>query len=59
MLTSSVAVAVTARPHHTVSQSEAGFEKVMQAVEILLSWPLKEGAAIEIGLEIVPGLGAA
>jgi hypothetical protein len=28
-----------ARPHMTVSQSEAGFEKIMQAVEITLSWP--------------------
>ena len=32
--------ALSARPHHTVSQSEAGFEKIMQAVELSLSWPL-------------------
>ncbi len=30
---------VAARPHHTVSQSEAGFEKIMQAAELTLSWP--------------------
>jgi alpha-amylase len=33
-------LAISARPHHTVSQSEAGFEKIMQAVELVLSWPL-------------------
>jgi len=31
---------LAARPHLTVSQSEAGFEKIMQAVEITLSWPI-------------------
>ena len=30
----------SAKPHMTVSQSEAGFEKIMQAVEITLTWPL-------------------
>jgi len=30
---------LSARPHQTVSQSEAGFEKIMQAVEIILAWP--------------------
>ena len=54
-LTFSAAMALTARPHHTVSQSEAGFEKIMQAVEIMLSWPVKGDAEIAIGLEIVPG----
>ncbi|MES2237792.1 MAG: alpha-amylase/4-alpha-glucanotransferase domain-containing protein [Pseudomonadota bacterium] len=29
----------SARPHHTVSQSEAGFEKIMQAVCLTLRWP--------------------
>ncbi|MBK8919005.1 MAG: DUF1926 domain-containing protein [Azonexus sp.] len=29
---------ITGRPHHTVSQSEAGFEKIMQAAEIALAW---------------------
>ena len=31
---------VAARPHQTVSQSEAGFEKIMQALEVTLTWPL-------------------
>jgi len=34
------AATLRARAHHTVSQSEAGFEKIMQAVELTLSWPL-------------------
>jgi hypothetical protein len=29
----------TGQPHHTVSQSEAGFEKIMQAVCLTLRWP--------------------
>ena len=34
---------VSARPHHTVSQSEDGFEKVMQAVTLDLSWAVGDG----------------
>jgi hypothetical protein len=34
---------VSARPHHTVSQSEDGFEKVMQAVTLDVSWALADG----------------
>jgi len=37
-LGSSQLVEVRARPHCTVSNSEAGFEKIMQAVEINLRW---------------------
>ncbi len=59
VLTASAPVALTARPHHTVSQSEAGFEKIMQAAEIMLSWPVAGDAEIVIGLEVVPGHGAA
>ena len=33
-------LALTARAHRTVSQSEAGFEKIMQAVELTADWPL-------------------
>lgn len=36
--------AINARPHHTVSQSEAGFEKIMQSAELTLSWPLDAGS---------------
>ena len=38
-LTTSHAVRLLARPHFTVSQSEGGFEKIMQAVKLTLSWP--------------------
>ena len=34
--------AVRCRPHHTVSQSEAGFEKIMQAAEVRIEWPIPE-----------------
>jgi hypothetical protein len=36
---------VTAQPLHTVSQSEAGFEKVMQAATLELRWPVAPGRA--------------
>ncbi|HTY99817.1 MAG TPA: alpha-amylase/4-alpha-glucanotransferase domain-containing protein [Rhodocyclaceae bacterium] len=46
------ALAISARPHYTVSQSEAGFEKVMQAAELTLLWPLApEGAELVVALE--------
>lgn len=31
---------IQSRPHFSVSQSEAGFEKIMQAVTLTLTWPL-------------------
>jgi alpha-amylase/alpha-mannosidase (GH57 family) len=39
-LTASRPVGIAARPHHTVSQSEAGFEKIMQGACLTLSWPV-------------------
>jgi alpha-amylase len=30
---------IRARPHFTVSGSEAGFEKIMQSAELVLTWP--------------------
>jgi hypothetical protein len=36
----SAAVHLHAAPHFSVSQSEAGFEKIMQAVTLKLAWPL-------------------
>jgi alpha-amylase len=48
-----------ARPHQTVSQSEAGFEKIMQAVEIVLTWPLDGDAELAVSLDIRPQRGAA
>lgn len=41
------------RPHLTVSQSEAGFEKIMQATCLTLSWPASAGEFV-ITLSIDP-----
>ncbi len=42
-----------AHPHHTVSQSEDGFEKIMQAVTLRLGWPVEAGDSdITVALEI-------
>ena len=35
--------ALEARPHHTVSQSEDGFEKIRQAVTLRLAWQVEAG----------------
>jgi 4-alpha-glucanotransferase len=43
---------VVGRPHTTVSQSEDGFEKVMQAVSLQLSWELDGLSHIIVALEI-------
>ncbi len=54
VLTASRPVDIRARPHHTVSQSEAGFEKIMQAACIELSWPIDAPQQeVTIALEIV------
>ncbi len=46
---------IGARPHYTVSQSEAGFEKIMQNAELTLSWPLDSGSReIVVVLEYHP-----
>jgi 4-alpha-glucanotransferase len=39
LLTASIPVQFAAQPLFTVSQSEQGFEKIMQAVTLLLTWP--------------------
>jgi hypothetical protein len=47
-------VDIQARPHHTVSQSEAGFEKIMQAASLTLSWPIDAVLQeLTLSLEIV------
>ena len=52
-LRASVPVALRARPCYTVSQSEGGFEKVMQSVTLTLAWPLDSAhASIDLSLEI-------
>jgi len=38
-------LAIAAEPHLTVSQSEAGFEKIMQAADLVLVWLLDGGAS--------------
>lgn len=53
-LNSSIACAFSSYPHFSVSQSEAGFEKIMQAVTLLMEWPsdaLLEN--LEISLQVV------
>jgi alpha-amylase len=35
---------LTGGPHHTVSRSEGGFERIMQAVTVVLDWPLEPTA---------------
>ena len=55
-LTSSVPLGLRAAPHYTVSQSEAGFEKVMQAATITLSWPLT-AATSEVAIDLVVSAG--
>ena len=37
---------IVARPYRTVSQSEQGFEEIMQSVTIALSWPLDAGGSV-------------
>lgn len=41
---------IEARPYHTVSQSEAGFEKIMQAVELVLSWDISGPTQLRVEL---------
>lgn len=40
-----------AQPHYSVSQSEGGFEKIMQAVTLQLEWPLIAGE-LSVTLEL-------
>ena len=43
-----------ARPHRTVSQSEAGFEKIMQGICIVLAWSPASGLDQRITLRVIP-----
>jgi hypothetical protein len=52
-LRSNLRVGLRARPCYTVSQSEGGFEKIMQSVTLTLAWPLDAAhAKIDLSLEI-------
>jgi 4-alpha-glucanotransferase/alpha-amylase len=46
LLKASLPVQFSAQPLFTVSQSEQGFEKIMQAVTLLLTWPIESEEAI-------------
>ena len=50
----SQSVRLEARAHRTVSQSEAGFEKIMQAVSLTLAWTPVPGRDQRITLRVVP-----
>jgi alpha-amylase/alpha-mannosidase (GH57 family) len=53
ILRSNLPLGLRARPCYTVSQSEGGFEKIMQSVTLTLSWPLDAAHAnIDLSLEI-------
>lgn len=53
-LSTSIPCAFSSQPHFSVSQSEAGFEKIMQAVTLELLWPAEAlSENIEIKLEII------
>jgi hypothetical protein len=44
---------IHSQPHFTVSQSEAGFEKIMQAVTLTLAWPLSaQVREVTVDLEV-------
>ena len=43
---------IRAQPHFTVSQSEAGFEKVMQAVELTLTWQAEDATEVQVRVDI-------
>ncbi len=45
---------IKAQPHMTVSQSEAGFEMIMQAVELTFTWEVEGPTEIQVDLEVVP-----
>jgi alpha-amylase/alpha-mannosidase (GH57 family) len=53
-LTSSVPCRLNTWPHFSVSQSEAGFEKIMQAVTLELTWHADSLAkGVDLALEVV------
>ena len=54
LIETSQPVRLEAQPHRTVSQSEAGFEKIMQAVCITLAWSPATGLDQIITLRVIP-----
>ena len=54
VLRSSVPCALSSAPHFSVSQSEAGFEKIMQAVTLVLTWQVNDLAkGVDLELEVL------
>ena len=54
-LHSSLAVGIECRAHQTVSQSEAGFEKIMQSAELQLRWEIPDNAcSLQLQLTMEP-----
>lgn len=54
-ISSSFSATIRGRPVHTVSQSEAGFEKIMQAVELRFDWPIPdEHFTLQLQLTLLP-----
>lgn len=53
LLSTSVPAEFSAQPHFTVSQSEHGFEKIMQAVTLQLEWPIQM-QELTVTLEVYP-----
>jgi len=53
VLRASAPVQFTAQPHFTVSQSESGFEKIMQAVTIQVEWMI-QSQALTVSLDVHP-----
>ena len=48
-------VSISCRAHHTVSQSEAGFEKIMQAAVIIIAWTMPDNdCTLRLQLSIEP-----
>ncbi|CAN0407414.1 unnamed protein product, partial [Phaeothamnion confervicola] len=56
-LTASQPVTISAAPHQTVSQSEDGFEKIMQAVTLKVSMPRQDPGLFTLTMvvEALPG----
>ena len=54
-LCSNLPVDISGRPHFTVSQSEAGFEKIMQAAVLTLRWQAVPEQTLEITLTAETG----
>ena len=55
IVNSNLPVAISGRPHFSVSQSEAGFEKIMQAAVLTLRWEARSEQTLEITLTAETG----